>query len=382
MRIGFVADAYKPHISGVTNYILANKQELERLGHQVFVFAFGPRDYDFGEEHVIITPGIPFKKTYYTGLRFNRQARELLASMDVAHLQHPFLSGREALKICKPRGIPLVFTNHTRYDLYIQYYAPWLPKGLWMKYLKAYLPAFYRQMDLVIAPSSGLRDVSRQWGIDVPMEVIPNGIDLKMFTNCQERRERSEVGFGAQDVLLVFAGRVVAEKNLRFLLQAFRNVVSQYPQAALLILGDGAERRPLQRLAEELGIATRVCLPGMIPYTALPAYLHLADAFVSSSKTEVHPLTLIEAMACGLPLIGIDSPGVSDIIQDGVNGYLSPDDLDAYSQRLLRMVSATDERRKLAQAARQDAERYAIANTVRANLEHYQRLFMERRYGQ
>jgi 1,2-diacylglycerol 3-alpha-glucosyltransferase len=381
MRIGFVADVYKPQISGVTNYILANKRELEKLGHEVFVFAYGPREYDFGEENVIITPGVAFKKTYYVGLGFNRRARDLLASMDIAHLQHPFLSGKQALNICKPKGIPLVFTNHTRYDLYIQYYVSWMPKGLWMAYLRSYLPGFYRQMDLVIAPSPGLREVSAQWGIDVAMEVIPNGIELELFTTNQERRERGELGFSAQDVILVFAGRVVAEKNLRFLLEAFRRVAARYPQAALLILGDGAERKPLLRLVEGMGLAEGVRLPGMIPYAHLPAYLHLADAFVTSSKTEVHPLTLIEAMASGLPLLGVESPGVSDIIQDGINGYLSPDDMEAYTERMMRLVYDGEQRRKMAEAARQDADRYSISNTVRLNLAHYERLIAERRHG-
>mgnify|MGYP001366596276 CR=1 FL=1 len=173
----------------------------------------------------------------------------------------------------------------------------------------------------------------------------------------------------------------MAEKNLRFLLNAFQRVAGEFPQAALLILGDGAERQPLLRLAEERGLSGRVCLPGMIPYAQLPSYLHLADAFVTSSKTEVHPLTLIEAMACGLPLLGIESPGVSDTIQDGFNGYLSPDDLDAYIARMRQLVAEPETRRVLGENARQDAQRYSIVNTVRANLAHYQRLVAERRHA-
>ena len=117
MRIGMMADTYKPHISGITTYIALNKQELEKAGHEVFVFTFGDDDYKDKETNVIRSRGVPIVDTgYYLNFGYKREARKLLKTMDIVHLHHPFLSGSIGLRICRPRGIPLVFTNHTRYD--------------------------------------------------------------------------------------------------------------------------------------------------------------------------------------------------------------------------------------------------------------------------
>jgi glycosyltransferase involved in cell wall biosynthesis len=143
MRIGMMADVYKPHVSGITNYIALNKKHLEDMGHQVYVFTFGDEDYPDDEPNVIRSTGLPIMDTgYYISLRYGHQARRLLRTMDVVHVNHPFLSGSLALRYCKPRSIPIIYTNHTRYDLYAQAYLPVLPDIVGETSLKAYLPAF------------------------------------------------------------------------------------------------------------------------------------------------------------------------------------------------------------------------------------------------
>ena len=94
MRIGMMADVYKPHVSGVTNYISLNKEYLENAGHEVFVFTFGDEDYHDEETNIIRSPGLPLVDTgYYLSLRHNQQAQKQLRKMDVVHVHHPFLSG-------------------------------------------------------------------------------------------------------------------------------------------------------------------------------------------------------------------------------------------------------------------------------------------------
>ena len=153
MRIGMMTDVYKPHVSGITNYISLNKEYLEKAGHEVFIFTFGDLDYADDEERVVRSPGLPLTDTgYYLSFRYSRRAKALLQTMDLVHVHHPFLSGRLALNYCRPLRIPIVFTNHTRYDLYAQAYLPLLPEELSDTFLQSYMPTFCQAVDLVISP--------------------------------------------------------------------------------------------------------------------------------------------------------------------------------------------------------------------------------------
>jgi glycosyltransferase involved in cell wall biosynthesis len=169
------------------------------------VFTFGREDFVDDETHVLRSPGVPLAATGYTlGFRYTRVARRLLQTMDVLHVHHPFLSGRLALAYGRPLGIPIVFTHHTRYDLYAQVYLPILPDQLGQAFLQAYMPAFCRDVDLVIAPSQGLATVLREMGVDSPVDVIPNGVDLAPFRS-PEPIDRASLGIAPDDVVLIWS---------------------------------------------------------------------------------------------------------------------------------------------------------------------------------
>lgn len=374
MRIGMLADAYKPHVSGITNYIDLNKRSLEREGHEVYVFTFGDADQADDEPRVVRSPGLPLVDTgYYLSFRYTLKAKKLLQTMDVVHVHHPFLSGRLALRYCHPLQIPIVFTNHTRYDLYAQAYLPMLPDEVSQALLEAYMPSFCAAVDLVISPSEGMAKVLRQLGVEGHIEIVPNGVELQRFYQA-EPLPRAEFGFTPEDVLLIYVGRLGPEKNLEFLLRAFAGAARALRGVHLVLVGEGPERFELDELCRELGIGERVRFTGLVEYDRLPAYLAMCDAFVTASVTEVHPLSVIEAMGAGLPVLGIHSPGVGDTVEDGLSGFLSPEDAAAFAALMTRLCIEHDLRRKMGAAARQASTTYAIERTTTIMLEHYERL--------
>ena len=375
MRIGMMVDVYKPHVSGITNYITLNKKYLEAAGQEVFVFTFGDENFQDDEPNVIRSAGMPlFHTDYYLSLSHSSQVRRLVSTMDVVHVHHPFLSGSQALILCRPRGIPLIFTNHTRYDLYAQAYLG-LPDVIGEAALQTYMRAFCRGMDLVIAPSPGMRDILLRFNVDCPIEVVPNGVELKSYRQAYQAVERSSLGFTERDVVLTYTGRLGPEKNLPFLLRCFGGAAQAYDYVRLLIIGDGPERDNLQAQVHHMGIEPLVHFTGMLPYDRVPSYLAMADAFVTASVTEVHPLSVIEAMASGLPILGICSPGVGDTIQDGITGFLiEKEDLAAFTAKMVRMVVDQDLRHQMGQQARQASEMYAIERTTQIMLDWYQKV--------
>lgn len=374
-----MADTYKPHISGITNYIDLNKRYLEKAGHDVFVFTFGDLDYHDDELRVLRSPGLPLADTgFYLSLRYSRAAKKLLQSMDVVHVHHPFLSGRLALRYLRPLRIPVIFTNHTRYDLYAQAYLPMMPEELSQGLLQAYMPPFCQAVDLVIAPSPGMKKVLRDLNVETPIEVVPNGVDLTRFHEANAL-SRADFNFSESDILLVYSGRIAPEKNLEFLLRSFAGVAQAISNTYLLIIGAGQKQfeEELHALIDELGIRQRVRLTGLVEYGHLPAYLAMCDAFVTASITEVHPLSVIEAMGAGLPVMGIQSVGVGDTVQDCATGFLATHDLPSFTAKLTRLCLDRELRAQMSGTAREASTVYAIERTTQTMLGHYQRLVDE-----
>jgi 1,2-diacylglycerol 3-alpha-glucosyltransferase len=376
MKIGMMADTYKPYVSGVTNYIALNKQALEAAGHEVYVFTFGDLEYKDDEPRIIRNPGVPLADTgFYLSLRYKTRHKKLLQTMDVVHVHHPFLSGRLAISYCHPANIPIVYTNHTRFDLYAQARMPLMPVEISNGLLQAYMPDFCEEMDLVISPSRGMEKVLRQYGVEGPIEVVPNGVDLTPFHTAQPL-PRAEFGFKNDDILLVYAGRIAPEKNLEFMFQAFAGVSQILPNVHLLIVGSGQKdhMEAITPIPGELGIADRVRFVGMIPYDKLPSYLAMCDVFVTASVTEVHPLSVIEAMGTGLPILGIESPGVGDSVTDGETGLLAKEDIASFTAKLTYLCLNRDLHKKFGTAARKASEQYSIERTTKIMLKHYSRL--------
>lgn len=374
MRIGMMTDTYKPYVSGITNYISLNKRYLEAAGHEVFVFTFGGLDYEDQESNVIRSPGAPIVDSgFYLNTHHSAEAKKLLQSMDVVHVHHPFLSGLLALRYCRPHKIPIIFTNHTRYDLLAQAYLPLLPEIISHRLLETYMPPYCEAVDMVISPSLGMANILRELQVESPIEIVPNGVELHRFYQAKAL-SRTEFGFSDDDILLVYAGRLGPEKNLEFLLQAFIGVAETLDHARLLIVGDGPRRESLIRQGTQGNLGERIHFVGMVEYDKMPGYLRMCDIFVSASISEVHPLSMIEAMGVGLPILGIHSPGVEDIIEDGVTGFLSSNNLAAFTAKMTRLCMQDDLRKKMGQTALHASARYEIKRTTQLMLAHFTKL--------
>lgn len=368
-----MADTYKPHISGITHYIDLNKRYLEQAGHEVYVFTFGDLEHQDDEPRIIRSPGVPLADTgFFLSLRYSREAKKLLQSMDIVHVHHPFLSGRLALRYCRPKNIPVIFTNHTRYDLYAQAYLRAMPEQFSQGLLQAYMPDFCKAVDLVISPSVGMQKVLYELGVKDKIAVVPNGVDLNRFHKAVPLPRR-KFGFSKKEILLVYTGRIAPEKNLELLVRSFAGVSQAIRRVQLLIVGSGQPQyeNELKALITDLGIADRVQFTGLIPYDDLPAYLAMCDVFVTTSVSEVHPLSVIEAMAAGLPVVGIDSVGVGDTVEDGKTGVLATEDIAAFTAKLTRLCLDPDVRAQMKRSARKAASAYDIRRTTRLMLKHY-----------
>ena len=371
-----MVDSYKPYISGITNYIEVNKHYLEKAGHEVYVFTFGDMEYEDDEPNIVRSPGLQLADTgFYLSMRYSRQAKKLLQTMDVVHVHHPFLSGRLALRYCRPAGIPIIFTNHSRYDLYAQAYLPAMPEEVSVGMLQAYMPPFCKAVDLVITPSAGMARVLRELKVDSEVDIVPNGVDLTSFQKAQPLA-RESFGYKPDDILIVYAGRIALEKNLPFLIDSFNGIANAIPNAHLILIGGGVQQyeEEIRDIVKAQSNSDRIHMTGRVPYDQLPAYLAMCDIFATASITEVHPLSVIEAMGAGLPVMGIESVGVGDTVEDGITGFLATYDMPSFTAKLTRLCLDPNLRQQMRLSAREVSTVYAIERTTSLMLEKYERL--------
>lgn len=368
MRIGMVTACYKPVINGVTRMVSLYKENLSALGHEVTVFTLGDSDPAGDEPGVVRSPGIPLGETgYYLGLRYRQEAQALLRQMDILHCHHLMMSVELAYRYGQ---CPIIYTNHSRYDLYTGVFTP-LPQQAADAIMRQIWPELTDLCDVVIAPSTSIREVMETFGVRRPIEVIENGVDLRPFHHPPRPLQRAEVGLPASGPVLIFVGRLAEEKNIPTLLHQFAIAHESFPSASLLIVGDGPQREELQQQTRDLGLAAAVRFVGPIPYAAMPNYLAAADIFVTASVSEVHPLTVIEAMAAGLPVVAVAAPGIVETVTPDVTGVLTHYADGGLAVGMVSLMTDVEKRQQMGRNAREASQRYDICRTVQRTLDLY-----------
>ncbi len=212
--------------------------------------------------------------------------------------------------------------------------------------------------------------------------LIPNGVPIDAFSPDREVRQRvrRELGVEPQTLVFVHVGRFAAVKNHEMLVAAFAQLVGQQPlPTELWLVGDGELRKAVQHQVRALGIESRVRFLGV--RSDIPDLLRAADVFVFPSRWEGNPLSVMEAMAAGLPVIATAVGGVPELVEDGVSGILVPnEDHNALVGALQQLVQRADLRAQMAHAARRRAEeRFDIRHTVAAYESLYESLLQRAR---
>lgn len=380
MRVGLFTDAYKPLITGVVHSVDLLRRGLEADGHEVAIVAPVVAGYVDTEPRVFRYPAITLPARVPTPLAIPvapRVYRRIAAlKLDVIHSQHPFSVGRAAAAIAVRLDLPLVYTFHTQYEQYA-HYVP-LNQTLVRWVTRRLVTGYAARCDVIVCPAPSIVALLRSYGIRRPVEVVHNGIDLSMFERAVPGTRRAQWGIGPDVPVALFAGRLAREKNLDFLLEAFRRAVAAGSIAHLVLVGDGGDTERLHRLARAAGLGSRVHFAGAVAYEEIPAYYAAADLFVMPSVTEVRPLAILEAMAVGLPVLALDAPGAADTVTSGSDGVLAPHDADGFARALAHLLEAPTDRRRLGANARVTARQYSIATTARRLVQIYASARQER----
>lgn len=230
--------------------------------------------------------------------------------------------------------------------------------------------------DAVTAVSRFLaRETKEKLGVTKRIDVIPNFVDPRVFTDRPDENLREELGIEEGPVLMHISNfRKV--KNVRDLIRLFARV-HESTSAQLLLVGDGPERVPCRILAEELGVQNRISFLGN--QIAVQRILPLADLFLLPSTVESFGLVALEAMACGVPVVGYDGGGLPEVVRHGVDGYLAPlGDLERMIEMTLDLLQNHDLRRRMGEESRRRATETFTTDRVTDEYESlYRRVLRE-----
>lgn len=236
-------------------------------------------------------------------------------------------------------------------------------------------PRLLQRLDALVTLNAEMEAELRTYGLaHIPTHRIPNGVDLGIYRPADPAERaamRRGLGVAEDRVVAVCAGRLTVQKRVDLLLHAWAALSRRrHPPALLLILGDGPQAGELLTLARELGVTGGVGFPGAVAEVA--PYLRAADLFVLSSRAEGMSNGLLEAMACGLPVVASDVGGSRDLLgQDEGGRLVPPGDADALTAALEMVAGDPDLRRKLGQAARERAMAFDIGAVVERYLDLY-----------
>lgn len=236
--------------------------------------------------------------------------------------------------------------------------------------LRPFIRWLWHDADAVVAVSNGLREYAFETTSDVPITVIPNAIELSVFT---PPRQRDHGG----SVRLLFVGRFNAFKNVETLLKAAAHLKKMdIDNFELQLIGDGEQRSGLERLTVEKELTREVHFLGWVDREAIRNFYRQADLFVTATTWEGMPNTVLEAMACGLPVVASRASGLEELVCEGVNGYLVDiNDHVALADRLVDLIDNPYERQRMGKESRKIAEReFAWEYIAEQYVEIYQKI--------
>lgn len=255
--------------------------------------------------------------------------------LDILHTHTEFSLGWAGKRAARQLKVPLAHTAHTMYEEYRHYL--WGGQYIPPKLIQRYFAWFLAGYDAVICPSQKMQAYISTYAPTLKTAVIGNGVSNARFSpnrlTPEERGKiRNSLGLEATDKVLLFVGRLAQEKRVLELLSVLVPLLQQHPRYKVLFVGGGPLFEQVRIFARKHIVAQQVILTGCAPWEDMPRFYALADLFVTASLSEVHPMTLIEAAMCGLPVVARRDVSYANLVQDGRNGCLANTDLQLAEQ--------------------------------------------------
>jgi 1,2-diacylglycerol 3-alpha-glucosyltransferase len=378
MNILMATNTFAPHVGGVARSVQAFAGEFRRQGHRVVVVAPVFEGIPREETDVVRVPAIQ----HFNGSDFSVPmpvSGKVISALktftpQIVHSHHPFLLGDTALRVAATRDIPVVFTHHTMYEKYT-HYVPGDSHQM-KRFVLDLVTGYCNLCDAVIAPSETVAGEIVRRGVKVPVDVIPTGVNVPLFSSGDGDAFRKRMGIPPDAFLIGHVGRLAPEKNLVFLAESTARFLQRDRRAHFFLAGEGLLKKKIENTFVERGLSERYHYEGVMTHSELASAYRGMDVFAFTSLTETQGMVVTEAMAAGTPVVALDASGVREVVRDGVNGRLLPrENLEDFASALAWVAGlSAEEKRRLAEGIARTADEFSMPRTAAKTLSLYESL--------
>jgi glycosyltransferase involved in cell wall biosynthesis len=347
-----VTETYPPEINGVARTLAEIVDGLNALGHRIVLVKPAQREKPVlhPDNELLEVKGLPLPG--YPGLQFGMPAgqrlRQLLAerSIDAAYIATEGPLGYSALRACEALSVPALSGLHTNFHEYSSHYGA----GLLAPILLRHLRRFHNRLAGTLVPTRAMAEAMVSEGFE-RLHVWPRGVHADLFTPQRRDHElRGRWGLSAEDIAVLYVGRIAPEKNIDTAFNAFAKIRQQLPGARMILVGSGPAEARLRDAHPDAVFA------GPQIGDSLARHYASGDLFLFPSQTETFGNVTLEAMASGLPVVSYDLAAAHELIEHGRNGLLAdPANEGEFIEQAVRAANNSALRRSLAGHARETA---------------------------
>jgi glycosyltransferase involved in cell wall biosynthesis len=374
MRIAIFSENFYPELTGISDSVLSLAKTLAARGHDInfYVARYSKENYailNVPFQELDLGPKIKIHRLYSLPFSMGTEQGRAVVPLgdhikeismfdpDIIHTQMFFGAGLEATFTSWMLKKPLVGTQHTAVKEFLRY-SPIRTKWFDTLFLH-YVNWYYEHCDLVSAPSQCVFDEMRALGFKQDhTQVISNPVDITVFRplpNVAGLRKK----FGFNSATIIHAGRLSIERHPEVLIKALPIIKKSIPNALLAFAGNGVMEQELRALTRTLGVEDSVKFLGFVDHPTLCEAFNAARIFGITSTDDTQSLVMMQAMAAGLPVIGVNARGLPEYI-NAKNGYVvEPNNEGAVAKKAIYLLKNPAVAKRLGKGARIYAEKFS-----------------------
>lgn len=385
MNIALFSDSYLPAKNGVVTVMVQSRKALEAMGHHVVVVTVEnspeSRKTRPDDPNVFRVRAIPL------GLGTNEfigfpQKRKIMAflrehNIEIIHSHTEFYMAHAAKSIGKAMRLPTIATTHTMWEDFYNFYIP-MARLIPVKAIRKVVKRLFKKFYALINVSSKARDYFKKDFMlpQIPSVVIPNAVDMEAFINKKDTPDellqmRRNWNIPEDNTVLLFVGRIGEEKRVLELLDIAINLVKRFEKVTMLFVGVGPMLEQMKKKTGQIYLDHRIIFTGYLNWNDLHTYYAMSDIFTTVSLSEMHSMTVLEALTSGLPVVTRSDSSFFDTVLHGENGYRGDSDIEV-ERYLEELITDNDKRRAFGEASRDIARRFTIETHAKKTLAFYQ----------